>query len=131
MISDDRLIKSHDIVGASVVGSDGAKLGTIRELFVDQRTGSIAFAVLDAGGLFGSGGKFHPVPWRLLRAHPDGESWLARFGKERFKASPAYDREQLNSTTYGWGAQTLRYFEAEGASPPDTVSVVTTEIPRH
>jgi sporulation protein YlmC with PRC-barrel domain len=131
MISDDRLIKSRDILGSSVVDRDGAKLGVIRELFVDQRTGAIAFAVLEGGGLFGSGGKFHPVPWRLLRIHPDGESWLASFGKDRFRGSPAYDREQLNSTAYGWGAQTLRYYEAEGLSPPDTVNVVTNRAAPH
>jgi|GEM_PF-759720 sporulation protein YlmC with PRC-barrel domain len=131
MISDDRLIKTRAILGSAVLDGDGHKLGVVRELFVDQRTGSIAFAILEPGGLFGSGGKFHPVPWRLLRAHPDGESWLAAFDRDRFKGSPAYDREQLNSTTYGWGAQTLRYFEADGADGPQTVSVVTNQVAPH
>ena len=42
MISDERLIKTHAILDSSVVGSDGHKLGTIRELFLDSRTGSVA-----------------------------------------------------------------------------------------
>lgn len=114
MIRDDMLIKSQAIVGMRVVDSGGHKVGTIREVFLDQRAGAIRFAILETGGLFGAGGKFHPVPWRLLRFADDGEEAVASFDKDRLKDAPAYDREQLNSPHYGWGAQTLRHFESDG-----------------
>ena len=116
MIRDDMLIKSQAIVGMQVTDADGHKVGTIREVFLDQRTGTVRFAALETGGLFGGGGKFHPVPWRLLRFDDKGEAVIASFGRDRLKEAPAYDREQLNSPHYGWGAQTLRHFEADGAS---------------
>ncbi len=116
MISDEMLIKSQAIVGMHVVDDKGHKVGTIRELFVDQRSGSIRFAVLETGGLFGPGGKFHPVPWRLLRFDDKGESVISSFDRDRLKDAPAYDREQLNSPHYAWGAQTLRHFGADGGS---------------
>lgn len=113
MIRDDRLIKSHDIMGMSVVEPDGGKLGVVRELFVDERTGAIRFAILETGGLFGAGGKYHPAPWRLLDFDSQGKTLVASFTKEQLKAAPAYDRDQLNSHTYGWGAQALRHFDAD------------------
>ena len=38
--------------------------------------------------------------------------YVADLTKDRFKEVPAYDRDQLNSATYGWGAQVERFFEA-------------------
>ncbi len=116
MIRDEMLIKSQTIIGMRVIDEKGHKVGVIREVFLDQRTGSIRFAVLEAGGLFGPGGKFHPVPWRLLRFDTTGEAVVSSFERDRLKDAPAYDREQLNSAHYAWGAQTLRHFEADGAS---------------
>ena len=116
MIRDEMLVKSQAIVGMQVVDGRGHKVGTIREIFLDQRTGVIRFAVLEAGGLFGAGGKYHPVPWRLLRFDEKGEAVVSSFDRDRLKDAPAYDREQLNSPHYGWGAQTLRHYESDGAS---------------
>jgi sporulation protein YlmC with PRC-barrel domain len=116
MIRDDMLIKSQAIVGMRVVDSKGRKAGVIREIFLDQRTGTIRFAALETGGLFGASGKFHPVPWRLLRIDDKGEEAVASFDRDRLKDAPSYDREQLNSPHYGWGAQTLRHFQTDGAS---------------
>jgi sporulation protein YlmC with PRC-barrel domain len=116
MIRDDTLIKSQAIVGMRVVDGKGHKVGTIREIFLDQRTGAIRFAVLETAGLFGAGGKYHPVPWRLLRIDDKGEEAISAFERDRLKDAPAYDREQLNSPHYGWGAQTLRHYEADGGA---------------
>ncbi len=116
MIRDEILIKSQTIVGMTVVDDRGHKVGTIREIFLDQRTGAIRFAVLEAGGLFGSGGKYHPVPWRLLRFDDKGEAVVSTFDKDRLKDAPSFDRDQLNSPHYGWGATILRHYEDD--QPP-------------
>ena len=117
MIRDEVLIKSQAIVGMRVVDPKGHKVGTIREVFLDQRTGTIRFAALETGGLFGPGGKFHPVPWRLLQIDDKGEQAVSSFDRDRMKEAPSYDREQLNSPHYGWGAQTLRHFQPDGGAP--------------
>lgn len=116
MIRDEMLIKSQAIVGMRVVDAKGHKVGTIREIFLDQRTGAIRFAALETGGLFGPGGKYHPVPWRLLRIDAKGEEAISSFDRDRLKDAPAYDREQLNSPHYAWGAHTLKHYEADGAA---------------
>ena len=116
MIRDEMLVKSQAIVGMRVVDGKGHKVGTIREIFLDQRTGTIRFAAIETGGLFGAGGKFHPVPWRLLGFDDKGEAVVSSFDRDRLKDAPSYDREQLNSPHYGWGAQTLRHYENDGGA---------------
>ena len=118
MIRDEVLIKSQAIVGMRVVDEKGHKVGTIREVFFDQRSGQIRFAVLETGGVFGAHGKFHPVPWRLLHFDDKGEEVISSFDRDRLKDAPSYDRDQLNSPHYGWGAQTLRHYEVDGGSSP-------------
>jgi hypothetical protein len=110
MTTDDRLIKSGDVIGKSILDRSGGKLGVIREVYLDRDTGQARYAILEAGGLFGSGGKFHPVPWRLLRFDADADAYAAPFKKDEIKDAPAYDRDQLASDSYGWGEQVERFF---------------------
>ena len=57
------------------------------------------------------GGKYRPLPWRLLTWDDKAQAYVADLTKDRFKDLPAYDRDQLNSTSYGWAAQVERFFE--------------------
>jgi sporulation protein YlmC with PRC-barrel domain len=111
-MSDETLIKSSELIGKTIGNAVGGKLGTIREVYVDRESGAAQFAIIDTGGLFGSGGKFRPIPWRLLRFDPGTGTYATSLTKERLNEAPAYDRDQLNSASYGWGEQTVRYFEA-------------------
>jgi sporulation protein YlmC with PRC-barrel domain len=111
MSVDDRLVKSAALIGTKVSNGNGQKLGTIREVFIDRDAGIGRFVAVEPSALFGGGGKYHPLPWRLLTYDDKAEGYVADLAKDRFKASPAYDRDQLNSATYGWAAQVERYFE--------------------
>ena len=113
----DSLIKSADLIGTVVHDPKRGKLATIREVFLHKQTGQALFVVLDTGGLFGAGGKFYPVPWRLLRFDAAADTYTSSLTKERLKSAPAYDRDQLNSTAYGWGEQTDRFFGDDEAEP--------------
>ena len=42
-MSDNVLIKSSDLIGTAVHDRKGGKLATIREVFIDKRTGQILF----------------------------------------------------------------------------------------
>ncbi|HEX4710589.1 PRC-barrel domain-containing protein [Phenylobacterium sp.] len=111
-MSDESLIKISDLIGKTIGNAVGGKLGTIREVYIDRETGAARFAIIDTGGLFGVGGKFHPIPWRLLRFDPGTGVYATSLTKERIHAAPAYDRDQLSSASYGWSEQTARYFDA-------------------
>jgi sporulation protein YlmC with PRC-barrel domain len=106
----ETMIKSGDIHGLQVTGAEGAKLGAVRELFIDLATGQIAFLIVEAAGLLGGSGKFHPVPWSVARYDAVARLLQVEMHKDDFKASPSYDREQLASPGYGWDEQASRYF---------------------
>ncbi len=89
------LTKSVDVDGAHLVGRDGVKLGTVREVFVDLASGRIDLLIVEASGLLGGSGKFHPVPWSVLRYDSITGAFQADRTKDDFKASPSYDRDQL------------------------------------
>ena len=106
------LNKSKDILDQDLKGRDGAKLGHIRETFVDLDTGRIAFLIVEAPGLMGGSGKFHPVPWALIRYEPLAKAFHADLSKDQFKNSPSYDRAQIVSADYAWDEVSNRYFAA-------------------
>jgi sporulation protein YlmC with PRC-barrel domain len=111
------LTKSADVQGRHLLGRDGAKLGTVREIFVDLASGRIAFLIIETGGLLGGSGKFHPVPWSAVHYDSVAGAFQAARTKDEFKASPSYDREQLADAGYAWNEQADRYFAAGVGEP--------------
>lgn len=105
------LTKSKDILDQELIGQGGAKLGHIRETFVDLDTGRIEFLIVEAPGLVGASGKYHPVPWTIVRYDPMAKAFHADVAKDRFKNSPSYDRNQIRSADYAWDDQSNRYFD--------------------
>jgi hypothetical protein len=65
---------------------------------------------VEAAGLFGGSGKFHPAPWSAVRYDAVAKHFQVEMTKNKFKASPSYDREQFASRDYGWDEQATRYF---------------------
>jgi hypothetical protein len=106
----ETLIKSGDILGLHVAGIDGDKLGAVRELFLELASGQVGFVIVEAAGLLGRAGKFHPVPWSALRYDAVARHFQVEMTKSEFKASPSYDREQLANRDYRWDEQAMRYF---------------------
>ena len=111
MSFDASLIKSAALIGTKVDDAGGHKLGVIREVFIDRDAGIARYVAIEPAGLFAAGGKYSPLPWRLLTWDEKSEAYIADLTKDRFKEVPAYDRDQLNSASYGWAAQVERFFE--------------------
>lgn len=119
MTTEDRMIKTGDLVGSALNDLTGAKLGAVREVYLDRHTGQaryVAVELTSLGGLLGGGGKYHPVPWRLLHWSDQDGAYVADLAKDKLKAAPAYDRDQLSSTAYNWSEQVDRFFDA-GPAP--------------
>src|ERR1700688_725558 len=62
-----RLIASDRIEGTLVRRPDGEKIGKIKRLMIDKEGGTIAYAVMSFGGLFGLGDNHYQIPWSLLK----------------------------------------------------------------
>ena len=104
------LTRSGDIQGMRALGLDGAKLGFVRELFLDLAAGRIEFLVIEGASLLGGSGKFHPVPWTAVRYDGADQTFHVAITKDAFKSSPSYDRDQLASSSYAWDEQANRFF---------------------
>ena len=108
------LVKSSDVIGRPLTGQEGRKLGTVRGIYLDLDAGSMEFLIVQAAGLLGGSGKYHPVPSRIARYDSVDRAFQVNIAKDRFKDSPSYDREQLGSASYAWAEQVERFF----AAPP-------------
>ena len=111
MSLDDRLMKSATLIGLKINDAGGHKLGAIREVFIDRDAGIARYVAVEPAGLFAAGGKYRPLPWRLLTWDDKDEVYVADLTKDRFKEAPAYDRDQLGSTTYAWAEQVEKFFD--------------------
>ena len=106
------LIKTSEVLGADVYDSGGHKIAVVRELFLDPASGQVHFAIAEVAALLGGGGKYHPIPFAALRWDAARAAYVAPFTKERLKAAPSYDRDQINSNAYGWDSQVQTYYAA-------------------
>ena len=61
------VLKGSDLIGMKVEGTDGKKLGTIKDLVIDPINGDVVYAVLDYGGFLGVNDKYFAVPWEALK----------------------------------------------------------------
>jgi sporulation protein YlmC with PRC-barrel domain len=104
------LVKASDVIGISLTGQEGRKLGTVRDIYLDLAAGSVEFLIVEAASLLGGSGKYHPVPSRIARYDSIDRSFQINVPKDRFKESPSYDRQQLAGAGYGWAEQAERFF---------------------
>jgi len=77
---------THDITawrGRKLVGRDGDKIGTIDEIYLDERTGEPEWLAIRTG-LFGSRVSFVP----LAEARAEGDDVVVPFDKDTVKDSP-------------------------------------------
>jgi uncharacterized protein (TIGR02271 family) len=81
------MLSSNDVqqvVGADVYGSDGAKIGTIGQVFLDDQTGDPVFATVNTG-LFGMSETFVPLDDAAVT---DGGRIDVGFDRDRVKGAP-------------------------------------------
>ena len=79
-------IDPDTVTGAEVTGADGAKLGKVDTLYLDNQTGQPEWAAVKSG-LFGNHVSLVP----LSQAQFDGTALTVPFGKEQLKTAPHLD----------------------------------------
>ena len=85
---DMQLVSNDALSGLALFDRAGDKLGVIKDVYLDKVTGQVEFVV--------------------------GATGVASFTKRELQEAPAYDRDQLSSTHYGWGESVRRYFSGLG-----------------
>ena len=115
--------------GRDLVGADGEKIGSVKEIYEDDRTGKPEWALVTSG-LFGTHSHFVP----LAGAEPTGEAVRVRVSKDQVKESPTTSEGELSEQDerrlfehYGIPYTNDGSVTAEGAPRPDAGNGSATE----
>jgi sporulation protein YlmC with PRC-barrel domain len=86
------VLKASDLIGMNVHGTDGKKLGDIKDLVIDPEEGSVEYAVLEFGGFAGIGDKYFAVPWEALQLDQTNKKISLDVHKKDLKNAPGFDK---------------------------------------
>ena len=84
------LIASDKVAGTEVFNRQGDRLGTIKNLMIDKRSGRVAYAVVSFGGFFGIGSEYHPLPWQALSYDGMTGGYIVDIDKDRLEGAPSF-----------------------------------------
>ncbi|MGE0652763.1 MAG: PRC-barrel domain-containing protein [Alphaproteobacteria bacterium] len=79
--------------GSDVYTSSGRRLGYIRDILIDEKTGRVAYAVLGLGGFYGFNERFRPVPWHLLKYSNDRNGFVLPLDRDVIENGPSFDHD--------------------------------------
>jgi sporulation protein YlmC with PRC-barrel domain len=86
------VLKASELIGMSVQGTDGKKLGDIKDLVIDPEEGGVEYAVLEFGGFVGIGDKYFAVPWEALELDQTNKKLSPDVHKKELKDAPGFDK---------------------------------------
>ena len=86
------VLKASELIGMSVQGTDGKKLGDIKDLVINPEEGGVEYAVLEFGGFAGIGDKYFAVPWDALQLDQSNKKLLLDVHKRELKDAPGFDK---------------------------------------
>jgi sporulation protein YlmC with PRC-barrel domain len=87
------LLSASTISGDDVYNRQGEKLGSIKDLMMDIRSGRVCYAVLSFGGFLSLGEKLFAVPWSALAVDAENKRLLLDTNEERLKDAPGFDKD--------------------------------------
>ena len=91
------IMAADTLEGDKVVNRKGEELGTIEDIMIDVRRGTVAYAVMSCGGFLGLGHKLFAIPWHALTLDTHRHSFILDADKERFEKAPGFDKDHWPS----------------------------------
>jgi sporulation protein YlmC with PRC-barrel domain len=88
--SQHTLLSSSTLIGVEVKNAQGEKMGKIREIMIDPRSGQLMYAVVDSVASFGMGKqKSFAVPWQALQVNLDQTEIVVQLDRGLFPMMPS------------------------------------------
>ena len=105
-------LKAAQLTGLKVEDTDGRKVGTLRNLILDMRTGQIRYAVIGSGGFMGVRSTLKLAPAQIMSAATTKRETLSvNTTMEQWKGAPMFKASQLASLSEpGRSEEIARYF---------------------
>lgn len=106
-----RVLSASSLSSNDVYNPKGEKLGSIKELMLDIKSGKICYAVLSFGGFLSLGEKLFAVPWSALTVDTENERLVMDADEERLKTAPGFDPDKWpNMADAGWEKSVHSYY---------------------
>ena len=86
-------LSTHALLGNSIVNPQGEKLGDLKDVMLNLKTGEIAYGVLSFGGVLGLGDKLFAVPWSAMHVDFENKCVVLNASKDRLKAAPGFNKD--------------------------------------
>jgi len=111
------LMGADTLIGNDVVNQHNEDLGDIKEIMLDTRKGTVAYAVLSFGSFLGMGEKLFAVPWSALTLDTENKCFVLNVEKEQLKNAPGFDKDDWpDMADQTWSNQIHSYY---GTQPFD------------
>ncbi len=105
------IMAADSLTGEKGVNQAGESLGDITHIMLDVTQGTIAYAVLSFGGLFGIHDKLFAVPWHSLALDVENKWFVLNIEKERLRDAPGFDKNHWPSMADpGWTREVHAYY---------------------
>lgn len=105
------LMAADTLTGERVVNEAGEWLGEITHIMLDVQHGTIAYAVLSFGGLFGIHDKLFAVPWKSLMLDVENKWFVLNVDKARLRKAPGFDKHHWPSMAdESWASEVHEYY---------------------
>lgn len=111
-------LKAHQLTGMKVENSDGQKVGTIRNLVLDLKTGELKYVIVGSGGFLGVRGTLKVVPSQAMSAATaKSETVAVHATSPQWNQAPAFKLSSLAALEEPNHAREIsRYFEPPSMS---------------
>ena len=83
--------------GTAVYDRNGNRIGSVKRLMIDKKTGQVAYTVLSFGGFLGLGSEEHTIPWNKLNYEPASVAF-GPISPKTVRGAPSFYRER----DYDW-----------------------------
>ena len=93
---------AEDIRKRQVIDRDGEEIGTVNDLFVDERERHVRFLEVASGGFLGLGQTKFLIPVDAITNIRD-DTVTVNQTRERIAAAPPYDPDLIHRDTGEWG----------------------------
>lgn len=93
-----RLLTASSIIGDKVVNTQEEKLGIIKDVMLDIRSGKVEYIIIELGGFLGIGEKYFALPLALLKLDPKNQCFILEQDKETLMEAPGFDKDHWPET---------------------------------
>ncbi|UIP08003.1 PRC-barrel domain-containing protein [Erythrobacter sp. SDW2] len=97
------VIESDRVEGTSVYGKNGDKIGSVKRILLDKRSGQARDVEVSVGTFLGMGGELHSLPWEKLEYDTDVGGYKLDVTEDQLREAPTYsenDRDQQFDRDY-------------------------------